>query len=461
MVSMRRNLILTFFLGSLALWANPVCAADADADANKLFVEAVHLVQKADNTYDTKESVRLLRGADQLLKKIETNYPQSAIAVQLSTHQLIGDFDISEFEARIRSLSCARGSYVEDFLSEYGIASGTGPLTEACFLYRMENLLIPPEQPIVQARSDWLAVAVGYNLTGQQERARGIVLPYLALLRKTGGGTVPPDSYVVLAKALALTGADTQAQTVADHITDCSGQLSYIMTTLNVSLYMGKDDIAKAVADQLRNYADNNQCEWQQGLVVQGYVLTNRQDDAKQLYDRLAARRTEDVNQGPPPELAIAASMIDDPQAALTLARGAVDREPTIAPEVVNNLARRGDTQSPHDFVNEIRDPVKRAAALSALIVGASVKGDAKLPDSYMTELQNLRNDAPVSADQALVLGHLARAQKAAFKDDRWRTTFQLALNAAERADEAARPSLVTGLAAILTSIKTGRSLLD
>jgi hypothetical protein len=175
----------------------------------------------------------------------------------------------------------------------------------------------------------------------------------------------------------------------------------------------------------------------------------------------LAARRTEDVNQGPPPELAIAASMIDDPQAALTLARGAVDREPTIAPEVVNNLARRGDTQSPHDFVNEIRDPVKRAAALSALIVGASVKGDAKLPDSYMTELQNLRNDAPVSADQALVLGHLARAQKAAFKDDRWRTTFQLALNAAERADEAARPSLVTGLAAILTSIKTGRSLLD
>jgi hypothetical protein len=444
----------------LLVGALPLHAAEPDAEANKLFVEAVHLTRKADNTYDTKESVRLLRGADQLLKKIESSFPQSAIAVQLSTHQLIGDFDITEFEARIRSLSCARGSYVEDFLSEYGIASGTGPLTEACFLYRMENLLIPPEPPIVQARSDWLALAVGYYLSGQEERARGIVLPYLGLLRKTGGGTIPADSYVTLAKALTITGADVQAQQVGDHISDCSGRLSYMMTMLNAALAKNDEAVAKGLAEQVRTYADSNSCEWQQGLVVQAYVLTGRTEDAKVLYDKLVARTSNDLTQGPPPELAIAASMVDDAGPALNLTRSSMEHEPSIVPEVVSNLAKRGDTQSPHDLVMEIKDPVRKAAGLAALIAGAATKGDAKL-ETWMTELQNIRSEVPQFNEQALVLGHIARGQKAFHKDERWKSTFQLALNAAERADENIRPQLVANLAATLAAIKTGRNILD
>jgi hypothetical protein len=450
------------FLAVMAFAAPAHAAPEAGGQANRLFVEAVQLTRKADNTYDAKESVRLLRSADQILKKIIANYPQSDIAVRLSTHQLIGDFDIFEFEARIRALSCARGSYVEDFLADYGIATGTGPLTEACFLYRMENLLLPADSPVTQARADWLSVAVGYYLSGQEERARGIILPYMGLLRKSGAGSAAPDSYLMLAKALAVTGANEQAQQVVDYISDCSNRLSYMMTTLNSALGKSAEDEAKTLASQIKTYAENNGCEWQMGLVAQALALTGRDQDAKAAYDKIVARRSEDTfSSGQPQGLAVAASMLDDPSQALSLARSVMESDPEAVPVVVMNLARRGEYSAAHDFATGSSDSSRKASLLAAAIAGAVMRNDGKIAETWMHEIQSMRNDAAQAAEQAQALAAIAYAEKVFYKDERWRNTFQLALNAAERADDNGRGPLMTSLASFLLQIKAGRALLD
>jgi hypothetical protein len=455
-------LLLSLFFFALSGGMPAQAAVEADSQANRLFVEAVQFTRKADNTYDAKESVRLLKGADQILKKIVSNYPQSDIAVRLSTHQLIGDFDIIEFEARVRALSCARGSYVEDFLADYGVASGTGPVTEACFLYRMENLLLPADAPVTQARADWLTVAVGYHLNGQEERARSIILPYMGLLRKSGAGSAAPDSYLMLAKAFAVTGAAEQAQQVAEHISDCSNRLSYMMTSLHIALGKGDAVEAKNLADQVRSYAENNGCEWQMGLAAQALVLTGREHDARMLYDKVAARRSNDAfSSNSPPGLAVAASMLDDPQQAISLARGAMDSDPNVAPTVVMNLARRGEYGAAHDFATGNGDLPRKAAMLASLVAGASMRNDSKTAETWMSEVQSLRNDGAQAGEQALVFASIARAEKAFYKDERWRNTFQLALNAAERADDNGRGPLMTGLATTFSQIKVGRAPLD
>jgi hypothetical protein len=450
------------FVAAMMLAAPAHAAPEAGGQANRLFVEAVQLTRKADNTYDAKESVRLLRSADQILKKIVANYPQSDIAVRLSTHQLIGDFDIIEFETRVRALSCARGSYVEDFLAEYGIASGTGPLTEACFLYRMENLLLPADSPVVGARADWLSVAVGYYLNGQEERARSIILPYMALLRRSGAGAAAPDSYLMLAKALAVTGASEQAQQVSDYISDCSNRLSYMMTTLNSALGKGAEEEAKTIANQMKTYADHNGCEWQMGLVAQALALTGRDQEAKAAYEKIAARRSEDTfSSGQPQGLAVAASMLDDPSQALSLTRSAMESDPGAAPVVVMNLARRGEYAAAHDFATGSGDLSRKASLLAAAIAGAVMRNDMKTAEPWMGEIHSMRNDASQAAEQALMLAAIARAEKVFYKDERWRNTFQTALNAAERADDNGRGPLMTNLADFLTKIKVGRALLD
>ncbi|HVY13184.1 MAG TPA: hypothetical protein VHB73_06435 [Alphaproteobacteria bacterium] len=434
--------------------------ANSDEEANRLLVEAVHLIHRADTTYDTRESVRLLRGADQLFKKIVSSYPQSAIAVQLSTHQLIGDFDVTEFQARIRALSCERGNDVENFLSEYGVTSATGPLTEACFLYRMENLLSPVGQPISSARRDWLDVAAAYDMNGQSERARSIILPFLALLRKNTSAADAQDSYALLARALALTNAGDQAQQVTDRLGDCSGRLAAMLVELKAAQARGDDDEAKSLADQMRDYAEINRCEWQRGIVVQALMLTRRDKDAKELFDRLVARPA-DATQGTPPQLAVAASMVGDPASSIDLTRSAMEREPWIVPQVMQNLGYRGQYALAHDFAVELKDPARKAAALSALIAAAAQKNDAKKAEGWINELQALVAEAPQSGDQSLILASQARAEKAFYKDERWRNAFQAALNAAERTDESVRAPLAIHLAAALAFIKTGRAVMD
>ncbi|NDE90472.1 MAG: hypothetical protein EB059_04945, partial [Alphaproteobacteria bacterium] len=269
--------------------APPVLADDPNQQANRTFTEAMQLIRRAGATYDTREAVRLLRGADKSLKKIVNDYPESTIAVQLITNQFIGDFDIMDFRSRIRSLSCERGSYVEDFLAEHGIATATGPATDACFLYRIEIMLPPLEHPIAAAHWDWLSLGVAYQLLGQPDRARDIILPFLNALMTKSKINDNQEALMFLARAMMLIGEKDQALKITQRISDCSSKLYNLMDMVKQALWNNTPIIARQYADQARDYVDDNQCAWQKSIVAQALKMTEREQDAKKLYDAIEA----------------------------------------------------------------------------------------------------------------------------------------------------------------------------
>jgi tetratricopeptide (TPR) repeat protein len=435
-------------------------------NANRTFVEAVQLIRRANTTLDTREAVRLLRGADNLLKKIVSDYPESTVAVQLTTNQFIGDFDILEFRSRIRSLSCERGGYVEDFLSEYGVATATGPLTEACFLYRMETLMAPVEMPIVTARPDWLSLAVAYYIYGQQDRAREIIQPFLSLLRKSSGSGDTQDSFVFMARALALTGAFDQAIKIGERLNDCSNRLYLLMELLKITLNQGEQSGAKLLADQIKNYVNTNQCAWQKGLVATALYMTDRRGEAKLLYEKAMAEQTanlkpEEKGETTPPDLVMAAALMDDPATTLSMLRSVQGRSPWIVAPVLEALAQRGYKGAASDFVDEINEPERRAEAYAALIGTLVPKGEDKKTSALMTKLQNTPVNPSQAFQQSMLLALRAWAERAYFKDERWREAFQSALNAAERVDEDQRIKIMPPLLATLMQIKTNKRVLN
>ncbi len=438
----------------------PLHAADADAEANRLFVEAVQQVGRADTTYDTRESVRLLRNADQLLKKIITRHPQSMIAVQLTTRQMIGDFDVVAFENRVRALACERGNNVQDFLSGYGITSATGPQTGACFLYRLENMLPPADLPLTQAHADWLGVAVAYDANGQHARARSMILPFMALLRQAGAGAPGPDSYALLARALRMTGADEQARQVGARIADCDGRLSLMLESLRQLAARDDDAGARDLAIQIRDEAEANHCDWQKGMVVQALSLGGMERDARALYDRIVPQGGMfSARDGTPPALVLAAAMVDEPQAALRLARD-VEQDPASFVGAITLLARRGDGDVAHELIGASRDTSRKAVALAALIA-ASPEDDPNRA-GWMGELMDLMTGPLQDSERAMTLAAKARAEKAmGGSDSRWRRSFQAALRAAERTDESLRAPVIVYLASTLVAIRTGHAGLE
>lgn len=448
------------------LAVTPAHAATPNENANRTFVEAMQLLRRANNTLDTRESVRLLHGVDNLLKKVVQDYPESGLAVQIATNQFIGDFDVMEFKSRIRSLSCERGSYVEDFLSEYGVVTATGPLTEACFLYRTETLLAPPEDPLTSARPDWLSLAVAYYLYGQQERAREIILPFLSLLRKSSPGADTQESFLFLARTLAITGAFDSALKMGERINDCTNRLNHMMEMMKVTLHQGDMRAAKIQADQLRDYADANQCNWQKGLVAQALYMTERKGDAKIRYEKAAAdqyagTRPEERSETTPPDLVIAASLMEDPATALAMLRVVIDRNPWVATPVLVNLAGRGNFTGAQDFaLYEIKEPERMAEALAALVEVLVQKNELKRAQALMARLNDIHISPSQPYQQSLVFAVRAWAEKALYRDERWRETYQAALNAAERVEENNRMQLVPPLLAMLTQIKTNKPVL-
>ncbi len=464
---MRRSAILCVgvFVAGMFFAPLPAFAREANEDANRTFVEAIKLVRRANVTLDTREAVRLLRGADDLIKKIIADYPESTLAVQLSTNQFIGDFDYMEFKSRIRGLSCERGSYVEDFLSEYGISTATGPTTEACFLYRTETLMTPIEEPLTAARPDWLSLAVAYYLYGQQERAREIVLPFLSLLRKSSATPDTQDSFVFLARTLALTGAFDQALRMAERINDCTNRLNLVSELMKITLSQGDNNGAKLLADQIKDYVDTNQCNWQKGLAAQALFLTDRKGDAKIIYEKAAAEqysavKPEERAETTPPDLVMAAGLMDDPATTIAMLRAVMDRNPWVVAPALEELAEREYYAPVMDFVDDIKEPERRAEAYAALISVFVKKNESKRATSLMSKLNEIHVTPAQAFQQSQLLALKAYAEKQYYKDERWRDTFQSAVNAAERVDEENRTKLLPPLLATLMQIKTNKRML-
>ncbi|WP_236025019.1 hypothetical protein [Arenibaculum pallidiluteum] len=437
--------LLLVFLGLLCPPAWAAAAEDAQAAANKQFVQALMLVRKAEVSFDPKDEAALLREAERLIDEIVQRWPESAIAVQIVTNQYIGDFDVYEFRQKVRSLVCNEA------------------LSTACFLYRIEEMLPPLDDPITTPRWDWLSLAVAHHLKGSQDHARELIQPFVAAARR--GGVQGDAGDLFVSRALALMGQTDLALQITRGIPDCSTRLYNLTDIAEVLSWRGAKEQAAQLAEEAKGYAAAHKCTWELGLVVQALLQTGREAEARTLFlntveqqfSRFQANRSK--TQCCPAELAVAAAQVGDPNLALNILRTVQDESPWTIPAVLGRLARRGETQLTGAFLEQVQDVDLRAEILGQFVSAAIGRGDPAAAQENLRALVEL-SEQP-SGRRPTVLAQRAVAERQSFEDERWRTSFQAALNAAEKSSAFVRRDIGAPLLAALIEIETGNPLLD
>lgn len=427
-----------------AMTLDAAAQQETPGPANRLFVQAMQIMQEADATLDPAREAQLLREADKLLRDIITRYPDSSLAVQLLTNQSVGDFDYYEFRGRVEALVCE------------------SPLTSLCFLYRISELLPPAETPVATARWDWLSLAVAYHHLGQTERAREIIAPFLAAVRR-GVAVDTSGQDLFVARALSLMGETAAALDITRAIADCSTRLYNLSDIGKAAKWRGDDALAKTLAEETRSFAESRQCVWEYGLVVQALHRVGQDDAARALLDRTVTQqianfrsRKEDCC---PPELAVAAAEIGDPNLALNLLRAVQDENPWTIPAVLGRLALRGEISLTTAYAEQVPDIDLRGESFAELVDAAMQRNDRATADAVFTRLARLTGDA--GTRRPALMAQRAKAERALYRDEGWRSAFQAALNAAERASNFIRRDIGAPLLAVLMRIETGHPMLD
>lgn len=416
--------------------------SDQAAQANRLFVQAMQAIQKADQTYDQQEQAKYLLEADRLLSDIITRLPESPLAVQLVTNQFIGDFDYVEFRSRIRGLVCAE------------------PQATGCFLHRIELLMPPMEYPINGPRWDWLSLAVAHWHLGAKERVKPIIAPFVLALRRSA----PPaegSQDLFLGRALALTGEPELALRITRTISDCSTRIYNLTDIAEALVWEGNGSRAAEVAEEAAEYARANACAWELGLVAQALLRVGNEGRARTLFlntvEEQFSRFKDRRGNCCPPELAVAAGDLGDANLALGLLRTVQEESPWTVPQVLGKLGARGEKALTLTFADQVADLELKAETYVELIAGALKAGDRKQADLISTRLEGMLKGPD---KDPLVLIQRARADRLLFKDQRWRPRFQQALDQSERAGQQRRDVAVPFLAA-LVEIETGLPMLE
>jgi tetratricopeptide (TPR) repeat protein len=449
---MRRRPALSLLIFLLALVAGfaavPAARAqllpDAQALANRQFVQAMQEIQKADQTYDPAEQARLLQEADRLLADIVARMPETTLAVQLSTNQFIGDFDVVEFKNRVRALAC------------------NDPQSTSCLLQRTEGLLQPIEYPVVAPRWDWLSLAVAHHHFGDKARVRPIVSPFLAAFRRQAPQAGAKEDFF-LGRALALTGEFDLALQLTRQIGDCSTRLYNVSDVVKALIWKGEGTRAASLAEEAVEYARTQNCAWELGLVAQILLRVNRADQARTVFhttveEQFTRYKERKVNCCPP-ELAVAAGDLGDANLALSLLRTVQDGSPWTLPAVLGRLMARGEGQLAVAYADQIKDQDTRAETYVALMAGALRANDRASAEIAYGKLGRMLS-TPEQRQQPLLLVQRARADRLLYRDQRWRSYYQQAVSAAERQAEVKKDMAVPFLAA-LVEIETGLPLLE
>lgn len=437
---------IALLLALAVVWtAGPAfAAADSQASANRQFIEAMLRIQAADTTFDPREESRLLHEADQILDAIVRDYPESTIAVQLITNQFIGDFDVFEFKNRVRALVCNE------------------PLSTSCFLFRIETLLPPLEQPVTTPRWDWLSLAVAYHHVGAPETAKGIIAPFLGALRR-GKVNDGAEQDLFVARALALTGQMDLALRITRGIDDCSTRIYNLADIAEIAAWNGDVRLAGTLADEAKEHAAGKGCSWELGLVVQALLHAGREAEARTLFlntvEQQFSRFRETRQDCCPAELAVAAADLNEVNVALGLLRTVQEDSPWTVPAVLGRLAGNGETALATAYLEQLQDADQRAEVLSEFVSAALGRGDGAAADEAMARLQALVRDPANRRPSVLI--QLARAERRLHGDDRWRATFLAAVNAAERSSAYVRRDIGAPLLAALVGIEAGKPLLD
>ncbi|QCG96279.1 hypothetical protein E6C67_20910 [Azospirillum sp. TSA2s] len=419
-------------------------AAGTPGPANRLFVQALQLIRQADNTYDVAEESRLLKEADKLFNEIVTKYPDSPLAVQLVTNQFVGDFDFYEFRSRIRALVC------------------NDALNSLCFLHRIGEMLPPVETPITAARWDWLSLAVAYQQLGDPGRAKEIMAPFVSAVRR-GGVADSSGQDLFVARALSLMGQTSLALDITRQINDCSTRIYNLADIAKAASWRGDAALTNALADEAKGYASSHNCSWELGLVAQTLLRAGKEAQARTLFlntvETQFSKFKETRGDCCPPELAVAAADIGEPKLALGLLSTVQDENPWTIPAVLGRLAKRGETTMAVAYAEQVADIDTRGEAYAELIDAAMKRGEPAVANDLMNRLNKLADDS--AGRRPGLLAQRAKAEKAFYNDDRWRRTFQQAINAAEKASNFVRRDIGAPLLAALVRIETGLPMLD
>lgn len=419
-------------------------AAGTPGPANRLFVQALQLIRQADNTYDVAEEGRLLKEADKLFNDIVTKYPDSPLAVQLVTNQFVGDFDFYEFRSRIRALVC------------------NDALNSLCFLHRIGEMLPPVETPITAARWDWLSLAVAYQQLGDTGRAKEIMAPFVSAVRR-GGVADSSGQDLFVARALSLMGQSPLALDITRQINDCSTRIYNLADIAKAAAWRGDSGLTNALADEAKSYASSHACAWELGLVAQTLLRAGKEAQARTLFlntvETQFSKFKETRGDCCPPELAVAAADIGEPKLALGLLSTVQDENPWTIPAVLGRLAKRGEAGMAVAYADQVADIDTRGEAYAELVEAAMKRGEPAVANDLMNRLNKLADEA--AGRRPGLLAQRAKAEKAFYNDDRWRRTFQLSINAAEKASNFVRRDIGAPLLAALVRIETGLPMLD
>ncbi|MEE3625564.1 hypothetical protein UCD39_16485 [Nitrospirillum sp. BR 11752] len=419
---------------------------DAQAMANRQFVQAMEAIRKADQSYDLQEQTRLLLQADKLLSNILVQSPESPLAVQLSTNQFVGDFDYNDFKSRIRSLAC-------------NDAQSTG-----CFLYRIEGLIQPVDYPITAPRWDWLSLAVAHYHLGDKDRTKQIIAPFIAAFRRAPPVT-DTGRDLFLGRALSLTGEVDMALDITRRINDCSTRIYNLTDISQALIWKGDKTQANKLVEEAADYAQANNCAWELGLVAEGFYKAGNVARAHTMFlntvEEQFSRFKDRKGNCCAPELAVAAGDLGDPNLALGLLRTVQQESPWTIPAVLGRLGARGEMQLATTYAEQVQDTDIKAETFVQLMADALKTGDRKQAEALSGRIDKLLSTG--TDPKPLILAQRARADKLLFKDQRWRTTYLAGLSAAERSNsgDTQRKDLAVPMLAALVEIETGTPMLQ
>jgi tetratricopeptide (TPR) repeat protein len=421
-----------------------LAADDGAAQANRQFIQAMQLIRKAGTTYDPAEESRLLTEADRLLEDIVTRFPDTDLAVQLVTNQFVGDFDYFEFRNRVKSLVCNE------------------PASSKCMLFRISGLLPPVETPIASARWDWLSLAVGYHLAGNPARAREIIAPFLAAVRR-GAAPQATDRDLFVGRALALTDQIPLALEVTRKIPECGTRVYNLADIALVAKWRGDKEQAAALAEEARAYASAKGCAWENGLVARVLFETGREGEGRTLFLNLVEHQFSRFKDGRgdccPPELAVAAADMGEVNLALNVLRAVQEENPWTVPAVLGRLCRRGEDAVVQAYAEQIQDVEARTETLAELVDAYLKRGERASAEEMLKQIIRLVGDD--GGRRPLMLAYRAKAEHLLYADERWRQTFLQAITVADSASSFVRRDIGGPLVAVLVRIETGQPLLD
>jgi hypothetical protein len=159
------------------------CSTDPNEAANKLFIEAQQVIEKAGKQQKAADKLPLLRDAEERLKAIVSKYPAANLAVQLASGQSVGIISLKSVAddiARMRQEICFNGptrTCLFDQAIVAALAITDGKLVEDAFIVVFDRVSTLSHIALAQFRAGLRTASSGTIARAQALYAGGYEFP--------------------------------------------------------------------------------------------------------------------------------------------------------------------------------------------------------------------------------------------------------------------------------------------